>query len=617
MTRRNLETSLGVLETRFPLPSVIAVILTGLFLSMINGESTSTVILRTILSLIVTFFLSIGVTFFAENRKRSQLWWQIIPLVYGALFYITVNPIMDEFPLDSVTYFILHLVGFICLLFFAPYCTRLFYPEKQSVEYTNYFSRTAWTLLMSTIVGGALVALGFIAISSVIALFDLSSFVQESKIYGNWAVISLSLIAPLYGLIHLPQASMIEKRTYEINRFFSFLIRYIAIPFIVLYFIILYAYSVRVLMNFHDWPKGMISWMVVGFSTFGYITYIFSKPYEDESAMVRVVRKLFPYVVPAQIVMLGYAIYLRIAQYDLTMNRYFVVIFGCWLAIISLYYIVSKRKSLTIITATLATIALVISIGPWSVYHLPMDRQYHHLIDNLTKTGMLHDGIISKKIGTLDPNLENTLYSEIEYICGFDHCALIKNLFASELAKSLPEYEQNWLSNSNNVGKPYPGMMSWEVVTEVTSALDISYRPLGVEDTNRYITIGVKSAYDESVFPIDTTGFTTLLKVYTKDVPTMVTGKHVTIDPEAESLTLVGYGPDVVFSLKSFDTTLRQKYTLSNMNLDTTELTTTLQSGNIRLKLILQSYAFLKANASPTKNPYEYGNIGGYALIKK
>jgi len=62
-----------------------------------------------------------------------------------------------------------------------------------------------------------------------------------------------------------------------------------------------------------------------------------------------------------QILMLFYAIYLRIAQYDLTMNRYFVVVFGTWLTIISLYYTISKQKNILVLPATLTIISLLIS----------------------------------------------------------------------------------------------------------------------------------------------------------------------------------------------------------------------------------------------------------------
>jgi len=92
---------------------------------------------------------------------------------------------------------------------------------------------------------------------------------------------------------------------------------------------------------------------------------MFSKSYEEEHKTVQIFRRFFPLVVIPQIPMLAYAIILRINQYDLTMNRYFVVIFGIWLTIISLYFVFGKVKSLTVIPATLAAITLLISVGPW------------------------------------------------------------------------------------------------------------------------------------------------------------------------------------------------------------------------------------------------------------
>ena len=51
---------------------------------------------------------------------------------------------------------------------------------------------------MSVIVGISVLLLGFIAIASVTALFDLAEFFREDKAYANWAVISLALFAPLF-----------------------------------------------------------------------------------------------------------------------------------------------------------------------------------------------------------------------------------------------------------------------------------------------------------------------------------------------------------------------------------------------------------------------------------
>ncbi len=155
---------------------------------------------------------------------------------------------------------------------------------------------------------------------------------------------------------------MSPKDTIEKNTFFKFLVKYIGIPFIYLYFFILYAYTAKVLMNLSEWPKGQIPWMVIGFSIFGYKIYAFSEALTKDNPLILGFRKYFPFAVFPQIGMLAYAITLRVGQYDITMNRYFVVVFGIWLAGISLYYGISRQKYLAILPASLAAMIILISV---------------------------------------------------------------------------------------------------------------------------------------------------------------------------------------------------------------------------------------------------------------
>ena len=176
--------------------------------------------------------------------------------MFGIFFYLTTIDLYDA-NTELVTYIILTLSGFIASVFVAPFLigfvTRR---EEKTTHFYNYFIQIAWVFLMALVVGGALMALGAIAIGSVSALFDvIRTWSELSKLYSNWAVIALSLVAPLYGLIQLPQASEYMVTRFEKNRFFSFLVRYVATPFIYIYFLILYAYTAKVLMHFSDWPK--------------------------------------------------------------------------------------------------------------------------------------------------------------------------------------------------------------------------------------------------------------------------------------------------------------------------------------------------------------------------
>jgi Domain of unknown function (DUF4153) len=371
----DIRATLSALWRRFPLPVLLILALSLIWLYVVNIDHSQDWSYRTIVTGIVVFFLATAVSLLHEHVKMSRIvslatW--MAPVIFGICFYLYVDGIHDG-DIVHITFTALSFSAFFASLFVAPFLPQIWARKTENtIHFSNYFTQISWVVLMSVVVGGVLMTLGSIAIGSVIALFDID-WSSTADLYGNWTVIALSLIAPLYVQ----------------NRFFSFLIRYIATPFIFVYFLILYAYSAKVLMNFSDWPKGIVSWMVIGFSSFGYLVYILSRAYADESHMVAVFRRYFPYMVAPQILMLGYAIYLRINQYDLTMNRYFVVIFGIWLTIVSLYYIISREKSLWMIPASLVSAILIISIGPWSVYSLPQARQEALLIENLETANIL------------------------------------------------------------------------------------------------------------------------------------------------------------------------------------------------------------------------------------
>lgn len=155
LSPRHLEASWSTLTSRFPIPTIIVAVLTGCLFYVANTDTESYVMMRIIFTLVVTFFFSIGVTLFAESEKNktSSALWQLIPIVYGLMFYVSIRHLTESYMIDSITFSILHLVGFISFLFFAPYLRNLLMHNEQTVEYTNYFTRVAWTLLMSVIVG--------------------------------------------------------------------------------------------------------------------------------------------------------------------------------------------------------------------------------------------------------------------------------------------------------------------------------------------------------------------------------------------------------------------------------------------------------------------------------
>jgi hypothetical protein len=499
--------------SRFPISVIFILVFSGLLLSLLHvdiSNITEKNIVRWALSSMIWFFFSLSMYLYSESKEDSnlkKLLFQIIPVWYSLLYFFSFKNNFES--LESMIFFALSMVAIAWFLFFAPYIKNIIQKNgKQSVYYT-YFYNISVIILTSFILGWILFALWAIWITAIHELFDLSGYFRN-EIYWDWAIIALAIIPPLFALTKIPKKREFTNNYFNENAFFSFLIKYIAIPFIYLYFIILYAYSAKVLMNFSEWPKGEVSWMVIGFSIFWYLTYIFSYIFEEKNKFIKTFRKYFPCAVIPQIFMLFYAIYLRIAQYDITINRYFVVIFWIWLLSISLYYIFSKKKYLGNLTVLLTLFTIIISVGPWSVYSLPETRQLERLKNNLIKANILQWNTIIplNNYNDIDQELSKNIYSWIDYVCNFNSCEKIKELFP-EITKQVndkfqSDREINIKNNPDNdyyKRKKIPN--SWEYVNKITETIKVK-RYYYNEDVTQRATIYLNSK-NHWIYPLDVT----------------------------------------------------------------------------------------------------------------
>ena len=289
LSAEKLKANLVRIAYRFPVSLLIISLVTILFFVLLRADLTSLQednLLRYIFSGIITFFFSLWMYLSTETFEKTKLnkhIFQAIPVGFWLMFLLTFKTDFQNF--ENLIYFILTLVWIVWYLFIAPFIEKIIKQENTQTIYYSFFYNMSVVFLISFILGGVLFALWAIWISAVFALFDITG-INNEKLYWDWAILSLSLITPVFALTQTPQKETFHKDGFVENAFFSFLVKYIAIPFIYIYFVILYAYSVKVLMNFQEWPKWEVSWMVIWFSIFGYLIYMFSNAFEEENKLL-------------------------------------------------------------------------------------------------------------------------------------------------------------------------------------------------------------------------------------------------------------------------------------------------------------------------------------------
>lgn len=527
---KNLKENIVNILSRFPVAVVIVLIVNILFYTILHGDFSNIVennLMKYIISLIITFFFSVWVYINSENLwfnniKRNLL--QIIPILFWVVLFLWFSTDLNDF--ENFVFAILCSAWIISYLFFAPYSKWIIQNKIKQPVYYTYFYKISVIFLISTILWWVLAALGSIWITAVEELFDLRTIITD-KTYQDWIILALAFFPPIFALTQIPEKKTFNESYFNENVFFSFLIKYIVTPFIYIYFIILYAYTIKVLTNFWDWPKWEVSWMVIWFSTLWYITYIFSYIFEEKNKFIKVFRKAFPYVVFPQLFMLFYAIYLRINQYDITVNRYFVVVFWIWLAVISLYYIFSKKKYLSFIPFILTIFTIIISIWPWSVYNLPESRQLVRLENNLNEAWILKNWEIlpQNSYNDIDDDLSKNIYSWINYLCDFNNCDIIKELFPEQYKeieeKHKKDFERNktedleqnkdnekYIENVEN--RVYNSPWKWEIVSEIAKIIKVKSYFDNMSE-RKYININIEWRND--IFPLDVNWYSKIYRI--------------------------------------------------------------------------------------------------------
>lgn len=494
---------------KFPLSFIAIFIVTGIseylvFQNRYIDEWIINTLGKILLSLGLFYFLSIWIYLFTNRQKFFELKTCILQffwILFSVFFYFGFPEILfDNFYFENLIYISITFLWVISFVFVSRYLWKL-RDKNLNISYYSFFNWIYSKFSASVLVWFTLMFLWFIALWSIFSLFDLKILISEGKSFSTWSVFSLLFFAPIYFLYQIKwDFDWLSDKIQE-NKFYNFINNYLSIPFIIIYFIILYSYTIKVLLNFNSWPEGIISWMIILFSLFWYLIYIFSYVFEEKNSLVRIFRKIFPFAVILQVPMLFYAIYLRINQYDLTMNRYLVLVFWFFLVFISLYLIFSKKKLLISIPLILTFFIIILSVWPWWVYNLPESRQLNLLKNDLIKSGLLINWKINLS-NKINKELSNEIYWKIDYLCEFHSCYSMSSVFWDLIKEIEKEHKAEWEKTNTiqeispyYINNNYRWINNWELKTKLLEKLKIN--PYNIENKEEILNFSLK--YDSNI----------------------------------------------------------------------------------------------------------------------
>jgi hypothetical protein len=384
MTAKVTEMLTKGLETykRFPLALFSSLVMTVIAIYFIGYEPKKLEGLTLALAKLATTAM-LGVFVFSALRllehsvsKRTHMLVLALGFVGLVGYYVSLPSDIQGF--DTLFYVFRHI--FLLLLFLiAIFWTPFVNAHLSNVDYWAYVKGVILALLMTlnftiVIVLGVNVAL--------YAVEELFGFNVKGKYYMMLDVFIIGVFSVAYFLSQIPSQIQSIKAILPPPRVEKFFTLYVLTPLAGLYFIILYAYTAKILMS-ADWPKGLLAWLIVAFSAVAVLTYLFWTHFAAEQTSKW--RRWIWLAIFVQTLLLFVAVSMRIAEYSWTENRYMVLFLGVWLAGNSLYFLVKKEAKIKWIFVSLSLLIAISQVGPLSAYNVSQKAQATRLESLLTE----------------------------------------------------------------------------------------------------------------------------------------------------------------------------------------------------------------------------------------
>ena len=375
-----IEKSLQVFK-RFPFVLIASFLATGITLYFIQVEPKALegiylILAKTALSAMLGVFVFTAVRLLGNVfTSRLHLFMTLLAFAGLLLYYASLPHETKAF--EGIIVFFRH--SFLILLFFiavmwAPFIRS----DLNNGDYWEYAKQILFSLVM-TVIFTVVMVLGVNgALFAVEKLFELSI---KGKLYGQIDIFIIGVFSVGYFLSQIPEKPLLSKRSEHQPRVEKFFTKWILTPLSGLYFIILYAYTFKVLITM-DWPKGILAWLIVIFSIVAILTYLFWTHFATHQTGKW--RRWIWLAVLLQTFMLFAAIGMRIAEYSWTESRYMVFILGLWLAGISVYFLLLKEAKIKWIFLSLSLVIAVSQVGPLSAYTVSKVAQTDRLIHMLS-----------------------------------------------------------------------------------------------------------------------------------------------------------------------------------------------------------------------------------------
>jgi hypothetical protein len=383
---------------------------------------------KIILTSYIGLCFSLAIYLFFESKtesKTNNILKHILSLLVPIVFYFSIYNTANIWTENIIQRnFVLLLVGHLAVAFSA-------YLQKGNLSSFWEFNKSLFFRFITATVYTIVVFLGIFG--ALLACKELFGLDVNDKVYGTiffWCNIFFQSCIFLAGITN-KENLYADKIDYP-NPLKIFA-QYILLPIAALYLGILYAYEIKILVAF-TLPKGWVSSLVLAYAVLGLFCFLLLHPIKDndENKWVKSTLKYFYWSIIPLLGLLFVSVFVRINQYGITTERYYILGLSLWLAGITFYGVISKNLNIKLIPISFAIVHLLMVVGPVNGFMISRISQQNRLEMLLVKNN-LFDGtkIISnpKPIEKTDAEQIRSIVSyliksnninEVSPLCGID-----------------------------------------------------------------------------------------------------------------------------------------------------------------------------------------------------
>ncbi|MFZ7119631.1 MAG: DUF4153 domain-containing protein [Eubacteriaceae bacterium] len=449
MNIKNSMLNLKNSSKRFPVTLSLSTILFVMLIifnetrEMMNNTQFET-FSRIIMLMFMSLLLSLCLALYLEKTLFSLIKKITIYIIGAVILFLYYHYLLTSFNFVSMTRYFGVLVFLIILFFFIP---RIKIKNHFEMYTLKIFSGFFITLIYSLVLFLGVCAIIF----TIDTLFELN--IDEVYYYYTFLFVSLIFAVSLFlSKIPIENESLVK---YNYSKTLKILLVYIVIPLITIYTLILYVYFAKILITW-QWPKGIVSHLVLWYAGISVGVIFLTTPVANENPAIKMFKNLFPKAVLPLLTIMFISIGLRVQQYGITENRYYVILMGLWVTGIMIYFIFVKNLRNIIIPISLAITIFIAVLGPLSGYSMAKIGQNKRFDSILAANNMIEgeDIVPSLTISQEDKKELNNIITYFDTYHQFKHLKALpddfettdmKNIFGFDYVSQYDYFEDQYL----------------------------------------------------------------------------------------------------------------------------------------------------------------------------